>query len=382
MKIDRVELRHVRLPYVTPFETSSGRDTVKDCILVRAWADGLTGWGESPVASTPFYTEETVETAWPILVEFLIPRVLGRPFSDPAELAGWLRPVRRHYMAKAGLEAAAWDLAAQQRAVPLALALGATQTKVAVGMSVGLEPTTEAILDRIAVWLGQGYRRIKVKIKPGVDVALVAAVRERFGAIPLHADANAAYTLADAAALALLDDYDLLMLEQPLDHDDLIDHAALARRLRTPICLDESIESAADARRAADLGACRIVNIKAARMGGLAEAVRCHAVCLERGVPVWCGGLLETGIGRAANIALAALPGFTLPADLGASRRYFHEDLIEPEVSVNPDGTVDVPTVPGLGFRVVESLVEKYTVRRAVVSDARRGMTGPPDTRA
>jgi O-succinylbenzoate synthase len=366
VKIERIELRHVRLPYVTPFETSAGRETAKDCILVRAWADGLIGWGESPVAAAPFYTEETVETAWPTLVGFLVPRVLGRRFSDPAELAEWLRPVRRHHMAKAGIEAAAWDLVAQARSVSLARALGATRTTVAAGMSVGLEPTIDAILDRIAGWLARGYQRIKVKIKPGVDVALVAAVRKRFGPIPLHADANAAYTLDGAAALAPLDDYDLLMLEQPLDYDDLVDHAALARRLRTPICLDESITSAADARKAAALGACRIVNIKPARMGGLGEAVRCHTLCLERGMPVWCGGMLETGIGRAANIALAALPGFTLPADLGASRRYFHEDLIEPEVTVKPDGTVDVPTAPGLGFHVVERLVERHTVRREV----------------
>jgi len=367
MKIDRVELRHVRMPYVTPFETSFGREPVKDCILVRAWADGLAGWGESPVTSAPFYVEETVETAWPILVEFLAPRVLNRPFSDPAELAAWMQPVRRNHMAKAGLEAAAWDLIAQARSVSLAHALGATRTAVAVGMSVGLEATAEATLDRIGDWLELGYRRIKVKIKPGMDVELVAAVRGRFGAIPLHADANAAYTLADAAVLGALDDYDLMMLEQPLDYDDLVDHAALAKRLRTPICLDESITSAADARKAAEIGACRIVNIKAARMGGLGEAVRCHAVCLERGMPAWCGGMLETGIGRAANIALAALPGFTLPADLGASRRYFHEDLIEPQVAVNPDGTVDVPAAAGLGFHVVEALVEKYTVRREVV---------------
>jgi O-succinylbenzoate synthase len=363
VKIERVELRHVRIPYVTPFETSAGRETSKDCILVRARADGLTGWGESPVSAAPYYVEETVETAWPVLVEFLVPRVLGRSFDDPGELGGWLRPVRRHYMAKAGLEAAAWDLAAQARGVPLSRALGGTRTSVDAGMSVGIEPTVEAILNRIAMWLELGYRRIKVKIKPGLDVRLIAAVRERFGDIPLQADANAAYALADAPALAALDDYGLTMLEQPLDHDDLVDHAALARTLRTPICLDESITSSADARKAAQLGACRIVNIKAARMGGLAEAVRCHAVCRERGMPVWCGGLLETGIGRAANIALASLPGFTLPADLGASRRYFAEDVIEPEVVVKRDGTVDVPSSPGLGFQVMERLVEKYTVR-------------------
>ena len=368
MKVDRVEIRHVRIPYVTPFESSAGREAAKDCILLRAWADGLAGWGESPVSSAPFYVEETVDTAWPILLEFLVPRVLGRAFSEPAELAGWLRPIRRNYMAKAGLEAAVWDLVAQARGVSLARALGGTRTHIGVGMSVGLEPAIGAILDRIETWLAGGYRRIKVKIKPGLDAALIAAVRSRFGPIALAADANGAYTSADAPALAALDAYDLVMLEQPLDHDDLVDHAALARVLRTPICLDESIGSAAGARKALDLGACRIVNLKAARMGGLCEALRCHAVCLERGVPVWCGGLLETGVGRAANVALASLPGFTLPADLGASRRYFREDVIEPEVTVNRDGTVDVPSAPGLGFRVVERIVEKYTVRTATRS--------------
>ncbi len=363
MKIDRIELRHVRMPYVLPFETSLEREESKDCIIVRAWADGLTGWGESPVPMTPFYMEETVETAWPILSEFLVPRVLGRTWSHPRDVAAWLRPVRRNNLAKAGLEATAWDLYAQAQGISLAQALGGTRTKIAVGMSVGIEPTIDATLGRIETWLAQGYQRVKVKIKPGLDVELVSAIRGRFGAIPLQVDANAAYTLRDAPRLAALDAHDLVMIEQPLDHDDIIDHASLARELRTPICLDESIGSAEDARKAVDLGACRIINVKAARMGGLSEAMRCHAVCRERRIPVWCGGFLETGIGRAANIALASLPGFTLPADLGASRRYFREDLIDPEVEVNPDGTVDPPPGPGLGFTVVERVVEKYTLR-------------------
>jgi len=363
MKIDRIELRHVRMPYVLPFETSASRDESKDCILVQAWADGISGWGESPVTMTPFSTEETVETAWPILTSFIIPRVLGRIFAHPHEVAAWLRPVRRNNLAKSGLEAAAWDLYAQAQGISLAQALGGTQTKVAVGMSVGIEPTIEAMLGRIETWLAQGYQRIKVKIKPGFDVELVDAIRRRFGGIPLQVDANAAYTLRDVPRLVALDPYDLVMIEQPLDHDDIIDHAALQRQLRTPICLDESTGSADDARKAHDLGACRIINVKAARMGGLSEALRCHAICRERRIPVWCGGFLETGIGRAANIASASLPGFTLPADLGASRRYFHEDLIDPEVEVSPDGTVDVPAGPGLGFTVVERVVEKYTLR-------------------
>jgi O-succinylbenzoate synthase len=365
VKIERVELRQIRMPYVFPFETSVDRDDNKDCLLVRMEADGVTGWGESPVTARPYYKEETVDTAWPILTEFVIPRVLGRTFEHPREVAGWLHPVRRNYLAKAGVEAAAWAAWTEAQGVPLARALGGDRAAVAVGMSVGIEPTVEGVLKRVETWLSQGYQRIKIKIKPGFDLEVVDAIRGRFGPIGLQVDANTAYTLEDIERLRALDRYDLMMIEQPLDHDDIIDHATLQRQLETPICLDESICSADDARKALDIGACRIINIKAARMGGLAEAVRCHDVCRERAVPVWCGGFLETGIGRAANVALCSLPNFTLPADLGASRRYFHEDLIEPWFEVNADGTVDVPTGPGLGVAVVDRLVEKYTLRTA-----------------
>jgi len=364
MKIERIELRQIRMPYVQPFDTAGGREDGKDCVLVRAWADGLSGWGESAVSMTPFYMEETVETAWPILTRFLVPRVLGRPFTHPGEIAAWFRPIRRHRCAKSGLEAAAWDLYAQDRGISLARALGGARATIPVGISIGIEPTIDATVHRVETWLASGYQRIKVKIKPGWDVGPVSAIRKRFGSIPLQVDANAAYALSDASRLQALDAYALVMIEQPLDADDIVDHAVLQREIRTPICLDESIGSADDARRALDLGACRIINVKAARMGGVSEAQRCHALCRERGIPLWCGGLLETGIGRAANIALASLPGFTLPADLGASRRYFHEDLIDPEVEVAADGTVAVPSGPGLGFTVLEPVVEKYTLRR------------------
>jgi o-succinylbenzoate synthase len=364
MTIDRIELRHIRMPFVLPFETAGGSEDHKDCILVRAWAGGISGWGESPVPMTPFYMEETVETAWPIMTRFLGPRMLGRPFTHPGEVGGWLRPIRRHRLAKSGLEAAAWDLYARAHGISLAQALGGTQTRVPVGISVGIERTIDATLRRIETWLADGYRRIKAKIKPGWDVEVVAAIRGRFDDIPLQVDANAAYTLRDVSRLQALDAYTLVMIEQPLDADDLVDHAALQRELRTPVCLDESIGTADDARKALDLGACRIVNVKAARMGGLSEAQRCHRLCHDRGVPLWCGGLLETGVGRAANIALASLPGFTLPADLGASRRYFQEDVIDPEVEVAPDGTVAVPSGAGLGFTVLEPVVDRYTVRK------------------
>jgi o-succinylbenzoate synthase len=364
LTIERIELRHLRMPYVAPFETAGGREDHKDCVLVRAWADGICGWGESPVPMTPFYMEETVETAWPIMTRFLAPRVLGRPFTHPDEIAASFRPVRRHRCAKSGLEAAAWDLYAQARSISIARALGGTRSSVPVGISLGIEPTIDATVRRVETSLAGGYQRIKIKIKPGWDVEVVAAVRKQFGSIPLQADANAAYTLGDTPRLQALDAYALAMIEQPLDADDIIDHAALQRDLRTPICLDESIGSADDARKALDLGACRIINVKAARMGGLSEALRCHALSRERGIHLWCGGLLETGIGRAANIALASLPGFTLPADLGASRRYFREDVIDPEVHVAADGTVAVPSRPGLGFTVLEPVVETYTLRK------------------
>jgi O-succinylbenzoate synthase len=363
MKIDRIELRHIRMPYVFPFGTRTGRDEQKDCILVRAQADGITGWGEAPVSMTPFYIEETVETAWPILARILIPLVLGREFGHPREIAAWFQPVRRNRAAKSGLEAAAWDLYARAQGISLARALGGTRTKIPAGISIGIETTIEETLRRVETWNDRGYRRIKIKIKPGWDIQVVTAIRQRFGNIPLQVDANAAYSLRDTPTLKALDDFSLQMIEQPLDADDIIDHAALARELRTPICLDESVGSAEDARKALELDACRIINIKAARLGGLTEAQRCHEVCRERQVPVWCGGMLETGIGRAANIALASLPGFTLPADLGASRRYFYEDLIDPEVEVQADGTVDVPTGCGLGVAVVEPRVEQCTLR-------------------
>lgn len=364
MTMERIELRHIRMPFVVPFESAGGREDHKDCIVVQAWADGLSGWGESPVPMAPFYMEETVETAWPIMTRFLVPRLLGRPFIHPGEVGEWLRPIRRHRLAKSGLEAAAWDLYARAHNISLARALGGTYARVPVGISVGIEPTIDATLRRIETWLADGYRRIKTKIKPGWDVDLVAAIRRRFGDIPLQVDANAAYTLRDVSRLQALDAYGLMMIEQPLDGDDLVDHAALQQELRTPVCLDESIGTADDARKALDLGACRIVNVKAARMGGLSEAQRCHQLCRDRGVPLWCGGLLETGIGRAASIALASLPGFTRPADLGGSRRYFQEDVIDPEVEVASDGTVTVPSGAGLGLTVLEPVVDRYTVRK------------------
>ncbi len=368
MRVDRAELRQIELPLIFPFETSFGREETKSCVLVRLFADGLEGWGEAPAASAPLYNEETVGTAWHVLEEFVLPRVLGRDLGHPREFPPLVRHLRRHHMAKAGVEAALWDLYVQAKGISLAQALGGVREAVEVGVSLGIEPSIDALLQRVEEFLNRGYRRIKVKIKPGWDVAVVQAIRRTFGKVRLQVDANSAYTLAHAPRLRELDDFDLLLIEQPLGEDDIVDHAALQVQLRTPICLDESIVTPEDARKALDLGSCRVINIKAARLSGLSAGVATHDLCQTRGIPVWCGGLLETGIGRAANIALASLPNFTLPGDLSASDRYFHEDVIDPPVTLNADSTITVPTSPGLGFTVQVDRIARATVRQAKFS--------------
>lgn len=372
MTIQAIELFHVEIPYKAPFETSFGREDTKACLLVRVEADGLQGWGEAPVMRAPLYNEETTETAWSVLEHFLIPPLLGRPAPAPRDFARQVAPIRRHHMAKAGLEAALWDLEAQRHGKPLADLLGGTRHSIPVGVSVGLEATFDAVVARVDRFLAEGYRRIKIKIKPGMDVDLARAVRRRFGDILLQVDANSAYTLADAPTFQAMEDLNLLLIEQPLEEDDIIDHAKLQAQLRTPICLDESIVHERAAKAALELKACRVINIKQARVGGLTAAVAVHDACRAQGVPVWCGGMLETGVGRAANIALCTLPNFSLPADLSASDRYFHEDIIDPPVRLNPDGTISVPTGIGLGVHVVADRVARYTVRTARFA-ARRG---------
>lgn len=363
MIIERVELRVIRMPLKEPFEASFGREHDREAILVTVYADGLEGWGEV-VASRDFgYSYETIETAWHVLRAFLIPAVLGREIPDIETVAQLGERLRGHPMARAGLEAAFWDLFAQRAGLSLAHYLGGVRDRVPVGVSIGLQPTDEILLEKIRGYLEEGYQRIKVKIKPGRDVAMIAAIRQAFPEIPLMADANSAYSLEDADHLAALDEFRLMMIEQPLHWDDLYEHSLLQARLRTPICLDESIHTARHARAALEMGACRIINIKPGRVGGLLEAKRIHDLCHAWGVPVWCGGMLETGIGRAANVALASLPGFTLPGDLSASDRYYHEDLIDPPFVLNPDGTLSVPTGPGLGVRVDRRKVDRATVR-------------------
>ncbi len=364
MNIELIELRHIEMELVEPFETSGWRETVRPCIIVALHSDGLTGYGECVAGAGPWYSYETVETAWHILKDFLIPAVLGKDFSSAEELQAQLKAVRGHPMAKAGLEAAFWDLLAQSQGVSLATLLGGTKDRIESGISIGIQKDIPTLLRVIAQRRAQGYQRIKLKIKPDWDIEVLRAVREHFPDITLMADANAAYTIADLPRLKQLDAFGLLMLEQPLDYDDLIDHAALQRELQTPICLDESIKTPDDARKALDIGACQIINIKPGRVGGLLNAKKIHDLCFSRGVPVWCGGMLETGIGRAANVALASLPGFVLPNDISASARYWKEDIIEPPFVLESDGTIRVPTGLGLGVRVVPERLERATRRR------------------
>ena len=362
MRIDRIRLRLVRLPLVAFFETSFGRIHERTFIVVEVDGEGESGLGECVADVDPYYSPETTVTAWHVLRDFLGPAVIGRAFGDPRELFPAMARVRGHHMAKAALEMAAWDLAARQRGVPLSRLLGGTREAIASGVSIGIQDTLDDLAAKVERELSAGYRRIKIKIKPGWDLAAIETVRSRFGVIPLMVDANAAYTLADAAHLASFDRFDLMMIEQPLEYDDLRDHATLQARLRTPICLDESIHSVRAAEDALLASSCRIINIKPGRLGGHAESIRVHDLCASRGVPVWHGGMLESGIGRAHNVHLASLPNFSLPGDIAASRRYFAPDLIEPGIEVSADGLVAVPTGPGIGVAVDWERVAAATV--------------------
>ena len=363
MKIERLELRLLKLPLVNFFETSFGRVDDKHFILVRVDGDGASGYGECVAEQDPYYSSETNQTCWHIITEFIAPRVLDADFDHPRAIFPALKAIRGHNMAKAAVEMAAWDLFARQQGHPLAEVLGGAPERIASGIasgvSIGIQESLEQLVERVAIERDAGYRRIKIKIKPGWDLAAVDVLRARFGSIPLMVDANAAYELDDAPHLAELDRYDLMMIEQPLDYDDLRDHAALQRMMRTPICLDESLHTPRQAEEALSMGACRIVNIKPGRVGGHAQSKQMHDVAVAHGAPVWHGGMLESGIGRAHNIHLSTLPGFTLPGDVAASRRYFAPDLIDPEIEVRPDGTIDVPRGPGIGVHVVNDRVEK-----------------------
>jgi O-succinylbenzoate synthase len=362
--IERLQIRLLRLPLVRHFETSFSRSYDRQFLLVRLDGGGESGWGECVAEHNPYYSGETTETAWHIITEFVAPLVVGRPFEHPREIFPALARIRGNYMAKGVVEMAAWDLFARIERRPLWQLLGGNGEPVASGVSIGIQDSLDELVEQVRRERDAGYQRIKIKIKPGWDVDAVERVRRAFGDIPLMVDANAAYTLADAAHLATLDPYDLMMIEQPLDYDDIGDHARLQAGLRTPVCLDESITSARLAMQALEMKACRVINIKPGRLGGFAESIRVHDACARHEVPVWHGGMLESGIGRAANLHLSTLPNFRLPGDIAASRRYFEPDLIDPPVDVLPDGRVPVPADgPGLGVRIVESRVEAATLR-------------------
>jgi O-succinylbenzoate synthase len=366
VRIDRLEIRLCRLPLVAFFETSFGRVHHREFLLVRLDGDGHVGWGEGVAEATPYYSSETTDTAWHIITEFVAPRVLGRDFTHPREIFGALAAIRGHQMAKAAVEMAAWDLYARTAGVPLSRVLGGTRPRIASGVSIGIQDSLDDLVTTVARELAAGYQRVKIKIKPGWDLDAVTRLRAEFGDVPLMVDANAAYTVEDAAHLAALDGHRLMMIEQPLDYDDVMDHVTLQRALATPICLDESIHSVRAARDAIAAGACRIINIKPGRVGGHQESIRLHDLCAAHQIPVWHGGMLETGIGRAHNIHLASLPNFSLPGDIAASRRYYDPDLIDPPIDVAPDGTIAVPDGPGIGVTPVASRVDAATERRVV----------------
>jgi O-succinylbenzoate synthase len=364
MRLREFTLREVRMKLVAPFETSAERTDVRRIILVEVDLDGTTGWGECVAGETPSYSPETTDTAWHILRDHLWPLLKGREFGSAAEVWDLLGHVRGHNMAKAALEAAVWEAEARQKSIPLSKLLGGTREKIACGVSVGIKNSLDELVAAVKKELAAGYQRIKIKIKPGKDLEQVRRLRQEFPRIKLMVDANSAYTLEDWPLLKQLEGFYLMMIEQPLGWDDLYSHIELQKKLDTPICLDECIHTEEQARAAVELGACKIINIKLGRVGGYTVARRIHDFCQQHGVPVWCGGMLESGIGRAHNIALSTLPNFTLPGDVTASKRYWVEDIIDPEVTVSPQGTIRVPIGSGMGFEPRRELIEKLTVRK------------------
>jgi o-succinylbenzoate synthase len=363
MKIEAITLREIRMPLVHFFETSFGRTTERRILLVTLHTDGPEGWGECVAGEDPFYSEESVDTAWYAVEKYLAPALLGKTVEKGSDVPVLLGKIRGHRMAKGALENAVWDAEAQHRQMPLLRLLGGTQAEIACGVSIGIQDSVEQLLGKIETELAAGYRRIKVKCKPGWDVKVFERIRERWPEIVLSCDANSAYTLDQIEHLKQFDRFNLLMIEQPLWHDDFYFHAQLQKQLKTAICLDEAIHNRRDAQAAIGLGACRIVNIKVGRVGGFSEAVAVHNTAKKSGIPVWCGGMLETGIGRSHNIALSTLPNFTLPGDVSASKRYWKEDIIDPAVEVSSQGFIKAPEAAGRGFKIKTDLIEKLTVR-------------------
>lgn len=364
MKIERITLREIRMPLVQFFETSFGRVYSRRILLLKVTCDGVEAWGECVAAEDPFYSSEWIESAWSTIQHYLAPAVLGRPLAAAHEVAGLMAKVRGNRMAKAAIENAVWDAEARLKQLPLWKLLGGTSREIQCGVSIGIQDSIEQLLDKIEVEVAAGYRRIKVKVKPGWDIDVLERIRSRWPDIVLSCDANSAYRLDEVEHLRKFDRFELLMIEQPLWNDDIYYHARLQRELKTAICLDESIRHMRDAAAAVETGACRIVNVKVGRVGGFSEARKVHDVCQDNNVPVWCGGMLETGVGRAHNIALSTLQNFRLPGDVSASKRYWAEDIIDPEVKVSSQGTITVSDEPGTGYRVREDLIDKLSVRK------------------
>lgn len=362
MKINKIIVRHLKMPMKHPFTTSFGTINDKSFLLLEVHTEeGIVGFGECVAFEAPWYTEETVKTCWHMLEDFLIPIILQKDISHPNDVTKLFESIRKNKMAKASIEGAVWDIYAVASNQPLAKVLGGTKEKIDVGISLGIQPTIEKQIEVVGKYIAEGYKRIKVKIKPGWDVEVIKKLRETFPDVPMMADANSAYTLKDIDILKQLDEFNLMMIEQPLAYDDIVDHATLQKQLQTPICLDESILSLEDARKAIELGSCGIINIKIGRVGGISEAIKIHDYCKSKGIPVWCGGMLEAGIGRAHNIALTSLSNFVLPGDTAGSSHYFEEDIIQPEVVVE-DGTIRVPQTVGIGYEPNRKAIEKYTV--------------------
>lgn len=366
MKIEKITIRHLKMAMKAPFQTSFGTIHEKELLLLEVKdVAGTIGWGETVAFVAPWYTEETLKTTWHMLEDFLMPTLLHKEIAHPDEVSELFAPIRRNCMAKASIEGAIWDIYAQQTKQSLAHALGGNKDLIEVGVSVGIQSSVEKLIECIKKHIQTGYKRVKVKIKPGYDVEVIRAIRREFPELPLMADANSAYTLDDIDILQQLDEFNLLMIEQPLAVDDIVDHAKLQKQLKTPICLDESITSLEDARKAIELGSCGVINVKIGRVGGLTEARKIHDLCKEKGIPVWCGGMLEAGIGRAHNVALTSLANFVLPGDTAGSDHYWYEDIIQPEVVVE-DGFIRVPQAIGIGYTPNIDVIEKLTITKKV----------------
>lgn len=375
-RIERVVLRQIRMPLVHFFETSFGRTYERVIVLVEVQSEGTSGWGEVTAGEHPFYNEEWTDSIWPLLRDYVAPRIIEKTVENAEEIFDRTSGIRGHYMARGGMEAAIWDLESRLAGVPLAQHIGGprsaeskdVRTEIPCGVSIGIQDSVAQLLKKIETELAAGYQRIKIKIKPGWDIDVVRQVRSAFPSIRLMADANSAYTLADTDHLRQLDDFHLMMIEQPLAHDDIMDHAKLQAQLQTPICLDECIRTPRHAEQAIEMRACGIINIKLGRVGGFRQARKIHDICQKNNIPVWCGGMLESGIGRAHNIALSTLPNFVLPGDVSASKRYWKRDIVQPEIEVSARGTINVPTGPGFGYEIDTGYLASLTVREEVIA--------------